>query len=112
MLPRSFRRFPITAAGPPAISTASPWEDEEMSATNLLIFLIIGALAGWVAGLLMKGRGFGVLGNIVVGVIGAFLGGWLLPMIGVSFGGTVGLFVTALIGAVVLLFLVSLIKRA
>lgn len=83
-----------------------------MDGMNLLIFLIIGALAGWVAGLLMKGRGFGVLGNIVVGVIGAFLGGWLLPMAGVSFGGSVGLFVTALIGAVILLFLVSLIKRA
>ncbi|HUO86564.1 MAG TPA: GlsB/YeaQ/YmgE family stress response membrane protein [Thermoanaerobaculia bacterium] len=83
-----------------------------MSGMNLLIFLIIGALAGWVAGLLMKGRGFGVLGNIVVGVIGAFLGGWLLPMAGLSMGGGVGLFITALIGAVILLFLVSLIKRA
>jgi uncharacterized membrane protein YeaQ/YmgE (transglycosylase-associated protein family) len=53
-----------------------------------------------------------VLGNMVVGVIGAFLGGWLLPMAGLSLAGGVGLFVTALIGAVVLLFLVSLIKRA
>ena len=79
---------------------------------NLLIFLLIGALAGWLAGLVMKGRGLGVLGNIIVGVIGAFLGGWLLPMLGVSFGGNIGLFITAFIGAVILLALVGLIKRA
>ncbi len=79
---------------------------------NLLIFLLIGALAGWLAGLVMKGRGLGVLGNIIVGVIGAFLGGWLLPMLGVSFGGNIGLFITAFIGAVVLLAIVGLIKRA
>ena len=79
---------------------------------NLLIFLLIGALAGWAAGLLMKGRGLGVLGNIIVGVIGAFLGGWLLPMLGVSFGGNIGLFITAFIGAVILLAIVGLIKRA
>ena len=79
---------------------------------NLLIFLLIGALAGWLAGLVMKGRGLGVLGNNIVGVIGAFLGGWLLPMLGVSFGGNIGLFITAFIGAVVLLAIVGLIKRA
>ena len=79
---------------------------------NLLIFLLIGALAGWAAGLLMKGRGLGVIGNIIVGVIGAFLGGWLLPMLGVSFGGNIGLFITAFIGAVILLAIVGLIKRA
>ena len=79
---------------------------------DLLIFLLIGALAGWLAGLVMKGRGLGVLGNIIVGVIGAFLGGWLLPMLGVSFGGNIGMFITAFIGAVILLALVGLIKRA
>jgi uncharacterized membrane protein YeaQ/YmgE (transglycosylase-associated protein family) len=79
---------------------------------SLLIFLLIGALAGWLAGVVMKGRGLGVLGNIIVGVIGAFLGGWLLPMLGVSFGGDIGLFITAFIGAVILLALVGLIKRA
>jgi uncharacterized membrane protein YeaQ/YmgE (transglycosylase-associated protein family) len=79
---------------------------------NLLIFLLIGALAGWLAGVVMKGRGFGVLVNIVVGVLGAFFGGWLLPKLGVSFGGDVGLFITAFIGAVVLLAIIGLIKRA
>lgn len=79
---------------------------------NLLIFLIIGALAGWLAGVVMKGRGFGVLVNIVVGVLGAFFGGWLLPKLGLAIGGDFGLFLTAFIGAVLLLAIISLIKRA
>ncbi|GAB2499564.1 GlsB/YeaQ/YmgE family stress response membrane protein [Arenimonas alkanexedens] len=79
---------------------------------NLLIFLLIGALAGWLAGVVMKGRGFGVLVNMIVGVLGAFFGGWLLPKFGVAFGGDMGLFITAFIGAVLLLAIISLIKRA
>lgn len=79
---------------------------------NLIIFLIIGALAGWLAGLVMKGRGFGVLINMVVGVLGAFFGGWLLPKLGVSFGGDIGVFITAFIGAVLLLAIIGLIKKA
>jgi uncharacterized membrane protein YeaQ/YmgE (transglycosylase-associated protein family) len=83
-----------------------------MDGTSLLIFLIVGALAGWLAGVLVRGFGFGVLGNIIVGIIGAFLGGWLFRALGVSLGaGLVGAFLTALIGAVVLLFLISLIRR-
>jgi len=79
---------------------------------NLIIFLVIGALAGWLAGVIMKGRGFGIIGNIVVGILGSFLGGWLLPMVGLGMGGDFGGFITAVIGAVILLFLVSLIKKA
>ncbi len=79
---------------------------------HLLIFLIIGALAGWLAGVVMKGRGFGVVINMVVGVVGAFFGGWLLPRLGVSFGGDIGLFITAFIGAVILLAIIGLIKKA
>ncbi|HEY5783133.1 MAG TPA: GlsB/YeaQ/YmgE family stress response membrane protein [Lysobacter sp.] len=79
---------------------------------QLLIFLLIGALAGWLAGVIMKGRGFGVIGNIVIGVIGAFLGGWLLPKLGLHLGGDVGTFIAALIGALILLFIVGLVKRA
>lgn len=79
---------------------------------NLIIFLLIGALAGWLAGVVMKGRGFGVIVNIVVGVVGAFFGGWLLPRLGVNFGGDVGLFITAFIGAVILLAIIGLIKKA
>lgn len=79
---------------------------------NLIIFLVIGALAGWLAGVIMKGRGFGIIGNIVVGILGSFLGGWLLPMVGLGMGGEFGGFITAVIGAVILLFIVSLIKKA
>ena len=79
---------------------------------NLIIFLLIGALAGWLAGVVMKGRGFGVLVNIVVGVLGAFFGGWLLPKLGLSFAGDMGLFITAFIGAVLLLAIIGLIKKA
>ena len=79
---------------------------------NLIIFLIIGALAGWLAGMVMKGRGFGVLVNIVVGVAGAFFGGWLLPKLGISIGGDFGGFLTAFIGAVILLAIIGLIKKA
>ena len=83
-----------------------------MSVENLLIFLLIGALAGWLAGVVMKGRGFGVIVNIVVDVLGASFGGWLLPRLGVSFGGDIGLFITAFIGAVILLAIIGLIKKA
>jgi uncharacterized membrane protein YeaQ/YmgE (transglycosylase-associated protein family) len=79
---------------------------------NLIIFLVIGALAGWLAGVIMKGRGFGIIGNIVVGILGSFVGGWLLPMVGLGIGGEFGGFITAVIGAVILLFIVSLIKKA
>ena len=78
---------------------------------DLIIFLVIGALAGWLAGVIMKGGGFGVIGNIVVGVVGSFLGGWLLPKLGLSIGGDFGGFITAVIGAVILLFIVRLIKK-
>lgn len=80
---------------------------------SLLWFIIIGAVAGWLAGQIMKGRGFGVIGNIVVGVVGALLGGWLFGVLGISAGGgLLGSLVMALIGAIVLLFLVGLIKKA
>jgi uncharacterized membrane protein YeaQ/YmgE (transglycosylase-associated protein family) len=78
---------------------------------NLIIFLVIGALAGWLAGVIMKGGGFGVIGNIIVGILGALLGGWVLPKIGITFGGEFGGFITAVIGAVILLFIVRLIKK-
>ena len=79
---------------------------------SLIYFLLIGAAAGWLAGQFMKGRGFGLLGNIVVGLVGALIGGWLLGVLGVSIGGgLIGSLITATIGAVVLLGLVGLIKK-
>lgn len=84
-----------------------------MDAQTLLIWIIVGALAGWLAGLVVRGFGFGLLGNIVVGILGAFLGGWLFGTIGFSFmPGIVNTIITAFIGAVVLLLIVRVIKRA
>ncbi|MBP6299319.1 MAG: GlsB/YeaQ/YmgE family stress response membrane protein [Arenimonas sp.] len=78
---------------------------------DLIIFLAIGALAGWLAGVIMKGGGFGLIGDIVVGILGSFLGGWLLPKVGITIGGDFGGFITAVIGAVILIFIVRLIKK-
>ena len=58
-------------------------------ARSLIIWLIVGAIAGWLAGLIVKGYGFGLIGNIVVGIIGAVIAGWLLPRLGISLGGTI-----------------------
>ncbi|EHR41036.1 MAG: GlsB/YeaQ/YmgE family stress response membrane protein [Alishewanella agri] len=79
---------------------------------NFILFLIIGAVAGWLAGNIMKGRGFGVLGNIVVGIVGSFLGGMLFGALGLKAFGLIGSLITATVGAVVLLYLISLVKKA
>jgi uncharacterized membrane protein YeaQ/YmgE (transglycosylase-associated protein family) len=78
---------------------------------NIVWFLLIGLVAGWLAGQLMKGRGFGLIGNLVVGVVGAVLGGFLFQLLGLTAGGLIGSLVTAVVGAVVLLFVVGLIKK-
>ena len=85
-----------------------------MSLESLLILLLVGAVVGWLAGVIVRGFGFGLLGNIVVGIVGAFLAGWLLPRIGVSFSLGNALVTTIVydtIGAVVLLLLIGLIRR-
>jgi uncharacterized membrane protein YeaQ/YmgE (transglycosylase-associated protein family) len=92
-----------------AIAPSRCWE----LSMNIIWFLVIGLIAGWLAGTLVKGGGFGLIGDLVVGVIGAVLGGYLFGMFGVSAGGgLIGSLIVATIGAVVLLFLVRLIKRA
>jgi uncharacterized membrane protein YeaQ/YmgE (transglycosylase-associated protein family) len=84
-----------------------------MGIESLLVFLIVGAIAGWLAGLIVKGYGFGLIGNIVVGIIGAFIAGWLFPALGISLGtGIVAAIIHAVIGAVILLVLIRLVKRA
>ena len=76
-------------------------------------FILVGLVAGWLAGQLVKGGGFGVIGDIVVGVIGALLGGFLFSSLGVSMGGgLLGAIIVATIGAVLLIFILRLIKRA
>jgi uncharacterized membrane protein YeaQ/YmgE (transglycosylase-associated protein family) len=83
-----------------------------MALEAILIILIIGAVAGWLAGQIVRGMGFGLIGNIVVGIVGAFIAGWLLPRIGIVIGGgMLGAIINATIGAVVLLVIVGLIRR-
>ena len=82
-----------------------------LATQNLLLFLVVGVVAGFLAGKIMKGSGFGLVGDLIVGVIGAFIGAWLFSALGISVGGILGLLVAAIVGAMVLLFLVRLIKR-
>ncbi|MBK6425446.1 MAG: GlsB/YeaQ/YmgE family stress response membrane protein [Blastocatellia bacterium] len=80
---------------------------------EILLFLLIGAVAGWLASMIMGGGGYGLIGDIVIGVIGGFIGGYLFKWFNVSAGsGWVGSLVTALVGAIVLLAVIRTIKRA
>ena len=88
---------------------AASWYGEVMM--NLLIFLLIGAVAGWIAGNLMKGGGYGLVGNMVIGVIGAFIGKYVFGYLGFSFGGMIGTLMAAVLGSVILIFIVGLFKR-
>ncbi|PLP56447.1 GlsB/YeaQ/YmgE family stress response membrane protein [Mesorhizobium loti] len=84
-----------------------------MGVESLIVFLIIGAVAGWLAGLIVKGFGFGLIGNIVVGIVGAFIAGWLFPALGISLGaGIIASIIHAAIGAIILLVLIRLVKQA
>jgi uncharacterized membrane protein YeaQ/YmgE (transglycosylase-associated protein family) len=82
-------------------------------AHGIIAWLIIGVVAGWLAGLLVKGGGFGLIGDIVVGVIGAFIGGWLAGVLHISIGsGLISSIITATVGAVLLIFILRLVRRA
>ncbi|QKC94918.1 GlsB/YeaQ/YmgE family stress response membrane protein [Mesorhizobium sp. NZP2298] len=84
-----------------------------MGVESLLVFIIIGAIAGWLAGLIVSGFGFGLVGNIIVGIVGALIAGWLFPRIGFSIGGgIIASIIHATIGAIILLVLVKVLKRA
>jgi len=83
-----------------------------MELQALLILLIVGAIAGWLAGQIVRGFGFGLIGNIIVGIVGAVIAGWLFPYLGVSLGGgIIGQIIAAAIGAVILLFIIGLVRR-
>jgi uncharacterized membrane protein YeaQ/YmgE (transglycosylase-associated protein family) len=80
---------------------------------GFLWFLLVGLIAGWLAGVLVKGGGFGVVGDMVVGVLGAFIGGFVFTSLGVGAGGgMIGSIIVATIGAIILIFILRLIKRA
>lgn len=80
---------------------------------GIIAWLIIGAIAGWLAGLLVKGSGFGIFVDIIVGIVGAFIGGWLAGVLHLSLGsGWISSIITAVIGAVILLVVIRLFKRS
>ncbi len=80
---------------------------------TLVIWLAIGAIAGFLAGNIWKGAGFGLVGNILVGIVGAVVAGWLLPRLGISIGsGIVATIINAVIGALIVMFGLSLMKKA
>jgi uncharacterized membrane protein YeaQ/YmgE (transglycosylase-associated protein family) len=80
---------------------------------SIIVWLIVGAIAGWLAGLIVKGGGFGLLGNIVVGIVGAVVAGWLLPYLGITLGGgIIAAIIHSAIGAVIVLVIISMVKRA
>jgi len=82
-----------------------------LSNESLLVILFVGIVAGWLAGRVMEGGGFGLIGDLIVGLVGAFIGNWLLPQLGIHLGvGLVAAIVNAFIGAVVLLLLLRLIS--
>jgi uncharacterized membrane protein YeaQ/YmgE (transglycosylase-associated protein family) len=82
-----------------------------MDLTSLLIFLAIGAVAGWLAGLILKGRGFGLLGDIGIGCLGALIGGWLFRSLDIHAGGLIGDVITATVGAVVFIVVIRLLRK-
>jgi uncharacterized membrane protein YeaQ/YmgE (transglycosylase-associated protein family) len=83
-----------------------------MRTESLIIFLLVGAIAGWLAGKIVRGFGFGLIGNIIVGIIGAFIAGWLLPRLGFHLAaGFLGAILHATIGAILLLVVIGVVRR-
>ena len=83
-----------------------------MDVQALIIWLVVGAIAGWLAGMVVKGGGYGLIGDIVVGILGGLFAGWLLPQVGIVIGsGIIAAIIDAFIGAVILLIALRLVKR-
>jgi uncharacterized membrane protein YeaQ/YmgE (transglycosylase-associated protein family) len=83
----------------------------DISGDSLLVILIVGAVAGWLAGQIVRGTGFGLIGDLIVGILGAFIGTWLIPQFGIHLpSGLVGAIVNATLGAVVLLLVTGLVR--
>jgi uncharacterized membrane protein YeaQ/YmgE (transglycosylase-associated protein family) len=82
-----------------------------VSLPAFIVFILIGALAGWISGLLTKGAGFGALGNVIVGIIGAFLGGFLFRLLGFGAYGFLAQLIVAVVGALIFVWLLKFIKR-
>jgi uncharacterized membrane protein YeaQ/YmgE (transglycosylase-associated protein family) len=80
--------------------------------TNLIWWAVVGLIAGWAAGKIMKGRGYGTVMDIVLGIVGAVVGGWLLGVFGIHGGGFIGTIIVAIFGAVILIWITRLLKKA
>lgn len=84
-----------------------------MHGSGILVLLLVGLVAGWLAGQIVRGRGFGLIGDLVVGVIGAFIGNWIFASLGIFIGmGLIGAVISATIGAVILVAIIRLVRRA
>ncbi len=84
-----------------------------MDLESLIIWLVVGGIAGWLAGMVVKGGGYGLIGDIIVGILGGLIAGWLLPQLGIAIGGgLIGSIINAFIGAVILLIVIRMVKRA
>ena len=82
-----------------------------MSNESLLVILAVGLIAGWLAGQIVKGTGFGILGDLIVGILGAYVGSWLIPQLGIHLGtGFLSAIINATIGALILLFVIRLVR--
>jgi uncharacterized membrane protein YeaQ/YmgE (transglycosylase-associated protein family) len=82
-----------------------------LSNESLLVIIFVGIVAGWLAGLIIQGTGFGLIGDLVIGVVGAFIGDWMLPRLGIHLGfGLISAIINATIGAIVLLLIIRLVR--
>ncbi len=84
----------------------------EMSSESLIVIIGVGIVAGFLAGQVMRGTGFGILGDLIIGIVGAFVGSWLLPQLHVHLGnGILSAIINATIGAILVLFFLGLLRR-
>jgi uncharacterized membrane protein YeaQ/YmgE (transglycosylase-associated protein family) len=82
-----------------------------LSSESILIILFVGLVAGWLAGQIVQGTGFGLIGDMLIGIVGAFIGDWMMPRLGIQLGfGIIGAIIDATIGAVVLLLIIRLVR--
>jgi len=79
---------------------------------GLIWWIIVGLIAGWAAGKIMKGGGYGAVMDIVLGIVGAVVGGWLMSLVGLQAGGLIGTIIVAIIGAVILIWIARMLKKA
>jgi uncharacterized membrane protein YeaQ/YmgE (transglycosylase-associated protein family) len=83
-----------------------------MNTDHMLLFVVLGIVAGFLAGKIMKGSGYGIIGDLILGVVGSFIGAWVFGLLGIGIGGVVGSLVAAVIGALLLLYVIRMAKAA